>query len=164
MPSRPYAPCAAPPPARGWRALLVLGLLAGLLGMHALAPAAASPSPAHHVTGGATPRGHQGPVGDTAHEHRAPVGATPPGHRASTGVTAHAHCPGTGDCGGSGHVHHADPACASAALDGPPTPPALTPSPLGPVRPSHAAGMGEPAGQHGGRAPPSLAELQLLRI
>ncbi|MEU5470044.1 DUF6153 family protein [Streptomyces lydicus] len=154
MPSRPYAPYAAPPPARRWRALLVLGLLAGLLGMHALAPviATASPSPAHHVPGGATPHGHQRPVGDTAH-----------GHRASTGVTAHAHCPGAGDCGG-GHVHHADPTCASAALDGPPAAPALAPSPLGPVRPSHAAGGGGPARQHCGRAPPSLAELQLLRI
>ncbi|WP_432215352.1 DUF6153 family protein [Streptomyces lydicus] len=62
-------------------------------------------------------------MGDTAHGHRA------------AGVTAHAHCAGAGDRGGSGHVPHADPACASAALDGPTVPPALTPSPLGPVRP-----------------------------
>ncbi|MFH8683764.1 DUF6153 family protein [Streptomyces lydicus] len=79
--------------------MLVFGLLAGLLGMHALAPATAAP------------HGHQGPVGDTAH-----------GHRAAAGVTAPAHCAGAGDCGGSGHVHHVDPACASAALDGPPVP------------------------------------------
>ncbi|MFI0215919.1 DUF6153 family protein [Streptomyces lydicus] len=165
MPSRPYAPYAAPPPARWWRALLVFGLLAGLLGMHALAPviATASPSPAHRVPCGATPPGHQRPVGDTGHGHQWPVGDTAHGHRASTGVTAQAHCPGAGDCGG-GHVHHADPTCASAALDGPPTPPALVPSPLGPARPSHAAGGGGPARQHCGRAPPSLAELQLLRI
>ncbi|MFI0789272.1 DUF6153 family protein [Streptomyces lydicus] len=63
-------------------------------------------------------------MGDTAH-----------GHRAAAGVTAHAHCAGAGDRGGSGHVPHADPACASAALDGPTVPPSLTPSPLGPVRP-----------------------------
>nr|WP_272898538.1 DUF6153 family protein [Streptomyces sp. MOE7] len=96
--------------------------------MHALAPviATAAPSPAHRVPGGATPHGH----------------------RASTGVMAHAHCPGAGDCGG-GHVHHADPTCASAALDGPPTAPALAPSPLDPVRPrTRPAG----AGRHGSTA------------
>ncbi|MGW7573838.1 DUF6153 family protein [Streptomyces sp. NPDC054765] len=122
-----------PPPARRWRALLVLGLLAGLLGMHALGPALAAP-----------PRPHA--------------------HRMAVTATAHGHCHGTDDCGGSGHVHHADPTCASGALDGPPTPHALVRSPLSPVRPAQPAGAGEQTGQDGGRAPPSLAELQLLRI
>ncbi|AWN28555.1 MULTISPECIES: DUF6153 family protein [Streptomyces] len=130
MPSRPYVP--PRPAARRWRVLCVLGLLAGLLGMHGLGPVAAAPSSAHD-------------------------------HRMSVVAKAHAHCP-DGDCGGSGHVHHADPTCASAALHGPPAPPALTPSLGSPVQPSEAAGAGEPVNRDGGRAPPSLAELQLLRI
>ncbi|WP_336599273.1 DUF6153 family protein [Streptomyces sp. MOE7] len=38
------------------------------------------------------------------------------------------------------------------------------PVPARPRTPPHAAGGGGPARQHCGRAPPSLAELQLLRI
>ncbi|MFD5397446.1 DUF6153 family protein [Streptomyces sp. NPDC127097] len=134
MSSRPFVPPRAA--ARRWRVWCVLGLLAGLLGMHGLGPAVAAPS--------------------SAHEHRmtmAPVVAT-----------VQAHCPGDGDCGDTGHVHHADSTCASAALHAAPAPPALTPSLDRPVQPAGAVGVGAPNKRDGGRAPPDLAELQLLRI
>lgn len=68
------------------------------------------------------------------------------------------------DDGGADHDSHAGPMCLSGAVVGPPTPPppgqappyaSALPAP-GPV----GATSGEP---DGGRAPPSLAELQLLR-
>lgn len=134
MPRHPYE---STPPARRCRVLLVLALLAGLLGMHALSPVVTSAPPPHE------------------HRHE---------HRMAMAASAHAHCGGEGGCGSGGHVHHADTTCASGALDGPPTPPALVPSPVRPAEPDEAAGAGEAKGQDGGRAPPSLAELQLLRI
>ncbi|MFF3542394.1 DUF6153 family protein [Streptomyces platensis] len=134
MSSRPFVlPRAA---ARRWRVWCVLGLLAGLLGMHGLGPAVGAPS--------------------SAHEHRMTA--------ATVVATVQAHCPGDSDCGGTGHVHHADATCASAALHGPPAPPVLAPSLGSPVQPADAAGVGEPSKRDGGRAPPDLAELQLLRI
>jgi hypothetical protein len=135
MSSRPFVPPRAT--ARRWRVWCVLGLLAGLLGMHGLGPAVAAPSSAH-------------------------------GHRMASATTVvatvQAHCPGDDDCGGTGHVHHADSTCASAALHGPPAPPAPAPSVGCPVEPTEAAGVGAPSKWDGGRAPPDLAELQLLRI
>ncbi|MGW7486864.1 DUF6153 family protein [Streptomyces sp. NPDC054786] len=130
MPRRQYVPT---PPARRCRALFVLALLAGLLGMHALGPVVTSAPPPHE-------------------------------HHITVAATAHEHCHGAGDCGNGGHTHHADTTCASGALDGAPTPPALVPSPVRPAEPEDAAGLDESKGQDGGRAPPSLAELQLLRI
>ncbi|MER6842395.1 DUF6153 family protein [Streptomyces platensis] len=138
--SRPFVlPRAA---ARRWRVWCVLGLLAGLLGMHGLGPAVASPLSSSSSS--------------SSHEHGMTV--------ATVVATVRAHCPGDGDCGGTGHVHHADSTCASAALHGPPAPPALTPSLGCPVQPAAAAGVGAPSKRDGGRAPPDLAELQLLRI
>ncbi|MEU1476924.1 DUF6153 family protein [Streptomyces sp. NPDC001668] len=115
-----------------WRALLVLGLLVGVLGMHALAP------------GG----------GMDAH-------GAGPAHLRTAVVTVDTVCH---DGCGSGHLHHADATCASGAVSGGPALPSLVPDP--------AAGAFGPAGlcaqtataQEGARAPPSLAELQLLRI
>jgi hypothetical protein len=65
---------------------------------------------------------------------------------------------------GSGHLHHADASCASGAVSGGPALPALAPDPAFTV-----VGANEPcpdgfASQDGARAPPSLSELQLLRI
>ncbi|MFD8804189.1 DUF6153 family protein [Streptomyces sp. NPDC059597] len=117
-----------------WR-LLVLLVLGGLLGMHGLAP------------GG-------GP--GTMHRASAP--------RMAVMISA------PGDCGadhghdGSGHVHHADATCASGAVPGgpelalPASPDAVTPVP-GALAPARAV-----TAPDGARAPPSLAELQLLRI
>ena len=109
----------------------MLGLLAGLLGMHALAPVGGmeTHSAARHTSVVAGP--HGGCSGD--------------------------------DCGG-GHLKHADQTCASAAVSGGPTLPALAPDPVTvPARadiPCPHAGTAP----DGARAPPSLAALQLLRI
>lgn len=120
------------PPVRRWRALLVLGLLAGLLAMHALAP------------------------GGAVHEY------TGPQHMAAA-VDSADDCHGDGDCGG-GHLQHADATCMAAAVSGGPAMPALVPDPV--AVPPHADTMCPyaAAAPDGARAPPSLAELQLLRI
>ncbi|KAK1181075.1 DUF6153 family protein [Streptomyces sp. NBS 14/10] len=131
------AECRPSPPVWRWRALLVLGVLAGLLGMHALGP-----------TGGLMPGAHERPAAMAT-----AVTATP---------SAHSGCDGA--CGGS-HIHHADPTCASPALGGGPT---LSGPPSTPVADcGHdlaAARSGTAPSPADGRAPPTLAELQLLRI
>ncbi|CAM5704129.1 DUF6153 family protein [Streptomyces aurantiogriseus] len=127
------------PPMRRWRALLVLGLLAGLLAMHALAP------------------------GGTVHEHAGPQHTTAV-HMTAAAVSAHDDCAGDGGHCGGGPLHHADPACAAAAVSGAPALPALAPGPV--AAPVHADAVRSYAtgAPDGSRAPPSLAELQLLRI
>ncbi|KRD21044.1 MULTISPECIES: DUF6153 family protein [unclassified Streptomyces] len=124
----------APTPVRRWRALLVLGVLAGLLAMHALAP------------------------GGAVHEHAGPQ------HTRAVAVSAQEHCPGDhGGCGG-GHLHHADPTCVAAAVSGAPTLMALVPDPVAvPVRTDTLRSCAGRTPDEA-RAPPSLAELQLLRI
>ncbi|MFE9770533.1 DUF6153 family protein [Streptomyces sp. NPDC005931] len=117
------------------RALCVLALLAGLLGMHGLVPGAAAPGhthPAHHARAEALAAAGPGVCHDDGH--------------------------------GGGHLQHADPTCAAAAVSGPPVLPAPLAAPS--VLPAdqdalRAYPSGEP---DGARAPPSLAELQLLRI
>ncbi|MEU5094526.1 DUF6153 family protein [Streptomyces sp. NPDC020996] len=127
------------PPSWRWRGLLVLGLLAGLLGMHALAPGGAVPGQAHEV-------------------QRHPQGM----HMADAMLMSgeHAH----GGSGGGCHVLHADPTCASGAVSTGPGAPSLAPD-----RTAAAAHAAVPrpraaTGPDGGRAPPSHAELQVLRI
>ncbi|MET9578820.1 DUF6153 family protein [Streptomyces sp. DT199] len=130
---------------RRWHVLCVLGLLAGLLGMHGLAPGGGLPGQGHgkqaHASQAAVPRSH----GSETHEPRIQV--MPYGH-----------------CGDCGHVQHADATCASGAVGGGPVVPPLVADPV-PV------GEGESAVRayavvdtEGARAPPSLSELQLLRI
>ncbi|WP_322657221.1 DUF6153 family protein [Streptomyces justiciae] len=124
------------PPLRRWRGLLVLMVLAGVMGMHALAPGVALP-------------------GD--HPHSAPMAGV------VSVSAAHDDCGGEGHCG-SGHVTHADAACSAAAVSGGPALPALVADPVaGVVRDDvlRACAVADP---DGARAPPSLAELQLLRI
>ncbi|MFI1927702.1 DUF6153 family protein [Streptomyces sp. NPDC020377] len=139
----------ARPPVWRWRALLVLGLLAGLLAMHALSP------------------------GGTVHEHAVPqhtaavsVNAVSVGAVSvnAPSVSAHEDCAGDGaDCGG-GHLHHADATCQAAAVSGAPALPVLVPDPVPvPVRTDAVCSYAAEA-PDGARAPPSLAELQLLRI
>ncbi|MGW5851266.1 DUF6153 family protein [Streptomyces sp. NPDC055254] len=141
------------PAGRGF-ALLVLVVLAGVLAMHGLGPrpvlGAAQPSATTAVEHG-TARSH-----DEAAAHGTA--------RSHDGAAAH----GTGgDCshtaGGTGHVRHADGTCAATGTGAPYTPPALTAG-LG-AAPAPRAVPGGPAAADGaGRAPPDLAELQLLRI
>ncbi|MFD8868872.1 DUF6153 family protein [Streptomyces sp. NPDC059590] len=144
------------PPAWRWRALLVLGVLAGLLGMHALGP-----------SGGLMPRTHERPAA-TANAMNATTATTATTTAmtamttVATSATAHSGCDGA--CGGS-HLHHADPTCASPAVGGGPT---LSAPPSAPVavcgHDLTAARLGTAPSPADGRAPPSLAELQLLRI
>ncbi|MFC4606259.1 DUF6153 family protein [Streptomyces maoxianensis] len=125
------------PAGRGF-VLLVLAMLAGLLAMHGLGP---GPAPAKAL---AAAGGHGVAM---AHEEAAQKVA--------------------GDCshtdGGMGHADHADATCAAAGIGVPYAPPALVPTldsgPALAVLPAGAAGISE-----SGRAPPDLAELQLLRI
>ena len=121
----------APPPSVGRRALLVLALLAGLFGMHGLAP------------------------GGAVHEHSA-------ARHMTTVADVRDGCSGD-DCGG-GHVRHADQTCASGAVSGGPTLPAPVPDAVAvPVRTETVCPYAGKA-PDGARAPPDLAELQLLRI
>ncbi|MFJ9819074.1 DUF6153 family protein [Streptomyces sp. NPDC101151] len=123
------------PPRRRFRALFVLAVLAGLLGMHALAPGGGT-GHAEHVRG--------------AHM--------------TVMVTAADDCPGgDGHCGGH-RTHHADPTCASGAVNGGPELSALVPCPVTAPAPAAALRPGAVRPPDGARAPPSLAELQLLRI
>ncbi|MGW0605226.1 DUF6153 family protein [Streptomyces sp. NPDC002640] len=118
----------------GWLfALLVPAVLAGLLGMHGLAP------------GGAVTPPHG------AHTAHPPAAAT---------AGAHA-CPDTG--GGHGHPAHADDLCAAAGVASAYTPPPLADAGPAAVTASPAV-TPAPASATPTRAPPDLAELQLLRI
>ncbi|WP_053850481.1 DUF6153 family protein [Streptomyces sp. NRRL B-24085] len=127
--TRSEQPTARPPL---WRALLLLGLLIGVLGMHALAPAGGTgrhEDRSAHMTAGAA-------VADTV---------------------CHDGC-------GSGHLHHADATCASGAVSGGPVLPALMPDPSGDSPGTVDLSCQTAGTREGARAPPSLAELQLLRI
>lgn len=120
--------------------LLVLLVLAGILGMHALGPAPA--------------------VAPTAQGHHAAAGA----HGTAAGASAAVRA---GDCShsedGTGHLSHADATCAAAGVAAAYAPPALTEALAG-LAPSSATAPGAPASVARDRAPPDLAELQLLRI
>ncbi|MFB6550146.1 DUF6153 family protein [Streptomyces sp. NPDC056405] len=116
--------------------LLVMAVLAGVLGMHGLAP---------DVTPTAQTRTGHGMV--TASADSAPHAG---------GGCAHSE-------GGSGHLDHADAMCAAAGTGSAYSPPALADDVLDAPTASSpaAAAMGSP---QDGRAPPDLSELQLLRI
>ncbi len=114
-------------------------MLLGLLGMHGLGPVPlAEPAPGHSVV----------------------ATAVAMGEKASTpGACDH----GSGDCGG--HMAHADATCASASVGGTPAVvPVLQPDVGARAEVPDGRTSGAGGGPDGGRAPPSLAELQLLRI
>ncbi|MER7576778.1 DUF6153 family protein [Streptomyces sp. NPDC126514] len=132
----------------GLRFCLLLAVLAGLAAMHGLGPAPASvaahaAAPSHH----APAAGHEQAIADDA---------------ACQDGCVHAGDP-AGSKGG-GHTEHADATCAATGTAGAP----VLPAPA--VLPGHAEA--EAVLAHGvipgvtacGRAPPSLSELQLLRI
>ncbi|ANB03982.1 hypothetical protein SAM40697_6906 [Streptomyces ambofaciens] len=116
--------------------LLVLAVLAGLLGMHALGPGGA-PSPRAEA-------GHDMVMAVSADASHASAG-----------------CSHTG--GGPSHLEHADGSCAAAGIGSAYAPPplagALPGTPLIPASLVPAAALAET-----GRDPPDLSELQLLRI
>lgn len=117
-------------------ALLVFGLLIGLLAMHALSP-----------SGMAMPEKRM-----SADASQAVVVASP-----QHGCDADDH-------GCDGGTHHADATCAAAAVTGTPALPALAPSVVCPASGPEKGPLLVPRSRDGGRAPPSLAELRLLRI
>jgi hypothetical protein len=82
-------------------------------------------------------------------------------HSATVAVSVDQACH---DGCGSGHLHHADATCASGAVSGGPVLPALAPDPAFTVVRDDEPGPDALASQDGARAPPSLSELQLLRI
>ncbi|MEU9502955.1 DUF6153 family protein [Streptomyces sp. NPDC048196] len=160
-------PASAPQPRLRLKALLVLTVLAGLLGMHGLANTGALPTttaPAHTA--------HQmRPTTAMAAPAPAPAPTSAPAS-ASRDHGQHGCCPdhadgadgadGTG--GGNGHAHHADPTCASGALPGAPALPALPASLTGTSDRAVLLADRLADGTTGARAPPSLAQLQVLRI
>lgn len=125
------------PAGRGF-VLLVLAVLAGVLAMHGLGPGPASAKPPAAVSGHAMAMSHEEAGRQVA-----------------------------GDCshtdGAMGHADHADATCAaagvSAAYAAPALAEALDAGAVPVALPGSAAG-----GPESGRAPPDLAELQLLRI
>lgn len=136
MNQRPY-PRLRPPRAR--LALLVLAVLTGLVAMHG--PATAG------LPGGPSPR----PAG-----HAVPASAAAP---ADSGGDECAHSPR----GAGSHPNHADPTCAAGGISGAPILPALAPS-TGMAAVDASAAARRPADSLDSRAPPSLSDLQLLRV
>ncbi|MEU5344882.1 MULTISPECIES: DUF6153 family protein [unclassified Streptomyces] len=119
--------------------LLVSALLLGLVGMHGLGP----------VPAGGVGSGHD-PM---------PVAAP-----MSVVASMPDECDhGEGGC--TGHAQHADPTCASASVAGSPAMvPVLLPDVAACAGVPRAGTASTGSGPDGGRAPPSLSELQLLRI
>ncbi|RZB13282.1 hypothetical protein StrepF001_45025 [Streptomyces sp. F001] len=117
--------------------LLVLAVLSGVLGMHALPPGGALPA-AHAEAG-----------------HAAMTSPPAPPHEAS------AACSHLSD--GAGHLNHADAACAAAGVGSTYAPPTLGAA-LTDAAAVPAALDGAAASAQHDRAPPDLSELQLLRI
>ncbi|MER5835935.1 DUF6153 family protein [Streptomyces sp. NPDC002130] len=134
----------ARPALRRWQALCVLGLLAGLLGMHGLAPGGGLRGPTHAQQADALPS-------HTPRTHTPGIDMT------QTQLVPYVHCAG-------GHVQHADATCASGAVGGGPVLPPLVPDPVPAVVRDSAVRAYAGGDSDDARAPPSLAELQLLRI
>lgn len=130
---------------RAW-AVLVLALLAGLLAMHALAPGG-KPAMGGHT---AMPR-------TTSVEMAVPHIAG--GHH-SDGECLHTAAPGSDSHKG---MSHADGTCAAGKVGSGYVPPAPTPGLIVPADDARHPGGALTASLHD-RAPPDLAELQLLRI
>ncbi|WP_404953136.1 DUF6153 family protein [Streptomyces sp. 147326] len=133
------------PAGRGF-VLLVLAVLAGVLAMHGFGPtpvlaAAGHPAQARHAVPADAPHGAPG-----SHVHEA----------VTDGACSHS-------AGGTEHLDHADGTCAAAGVGSAYAPPPLAAALDVPLAPSALPGGAE-AGAWSGRAPPDLAELQLLRI
>ncbi|MFG3307400.1 DUF6153 family protein [Streptomyces wuyuanensis] len=149
----------ARPAGRGL-ALLVLAVLAGVLGMHALAPAGVPGSRAQ--AHGAVAPVHATPV-HTSPVHGQPVHTSPVHGQSAPEPSVPEAGPGCSHTdGGADHVGHADGTCAAAGIGSPYAPPEPAAA-LG-APPSVATPNGAGRTPPSGRAPPDLAELQLLRI
>lgn len=156
-----------PAPVGRWRLLLVLGVLAGLFGMHALSMGGVVAGAAAHGSG------HGPGTAMTASRDVPGTAMTAAGHVPGTAMTAAGSATSAvvvdesvchGDMGGDGHAHHADATCASGAVGGGAALPVPLPDPVAATVLTAAGHRFVAATPEGGRAPPSLAELQLLRI
>lgn len=123
------------------RLFLLFALLTGIVAMHGLGPGPLTPA-SGHTTPAAAPAAHR------AAEDHVPAGPCA--------------CPDEG--GADGHGLHADPTCAAPGTAGAPVLPAPAPAPGGLPAMAAAAHVTAPGSAVRGRAPPSLSELQLLRI
>ena len=123
--------------------LLLLVLLSGLVAMHGLG-AAGFAQPSHMAS-------HSAPASEASEN------AMPPQVQDATGACEHP------DRDGSRHVGHADPACSAAGTGAAPVLPSLS-SAMGPAALDETEVGAPPATVFRGRAPPTLSELQLLRI
>ncbi|MEU1892883.1 DUF6153 family protein [Streptomyces pristinaespiralis] len=126
--------------------LLVLTVLAGVVAMHGLGPVVASAPP--------------GAVSTDVHSAAVAVEALAHGDETSECDCSHADDHGGGV---GGHAEHADETCAASGTSAAPTLPALV---LSGTLTSAVTNVPTPviAATSDGRAPPSLSELQLLRI
>ncbi|WP_245607970.1 DUF6153 family protein [Streptomyces hokutonensis] len=141
--ARPEHPVAPHPRVRRY-GMLVATLLLGLLGMHGLGP---------------VPLAHTAP-GHAATAVTAAMGQKIMGQKMSTPDPCDHDA---GDC--DHHMTHADATCASASVAGTPAVvPLLVPDVAACAQLPDALGSLTGSGPDGGRAPPSLSELQLLRI
>ncbi|WP_086021496.1 DUF6153 family protein [Streptomyces zinciresistens] len=120
--------------------LLILALLTGLLAMHGLAPAVVP----------------MGGAGMSAHSATVPADIAPV-HQNGDG------CQHANNAGAGGNMEHADPTCAAPRTGVTYTPPALALA-SAPHSVSEVPSRASAAGSAEGRAPPDLAQLQLLRI
>lgn len=130
--------------------LLVLAVLTGVLGMHALPPGAA-PTPEHAMTT------------DMVRDMGMGVGMDMDAAQSPAKERASAVCSHNG--GGSGHLAHADGTCAAAGIGSaytPPVPAGALPDPDAPAAAGAVSAV--PVSGVRGRPPPDLSELQLLRI
>ncbi|MBQ0883165.1 hypothetical protein KBY48_35290 [Streptomyces sp. RT42] len=149
--------------------LLVLAVLAGVLGMHGLAPGVptAHAGAGHERATGSTTGAPHAEDGAYAERGMYAEGASHAQGTAYAEGTAYADAGADRACGhtdgGPGHLDHADGTCAAAGTASPYTPPALTgattDAPAVTVPSAAATGA-----SRDGRAPPDLSELQLLRI
>jgi hypothetical protein len=145
-----------PRPAVGrarWTAL-VLAVLAGLLAMHALSPVGTPAAGAHSAMLLSGTGAHSAMPPSGTGGHHAPAAAA---H--GTGTCRHLSDPDTGGAG----MHHTGGTCAAGAVSTGYAPPALPPAPPGTAAPDAAHTVPTTLSTTG-RAPPDLAELQLLRI
>ncbi|MEE1755481.1 DUF6153 family protein [Streptomyces sp. SP18CS02] len=126
--------------------LLVLAVLAGLLCMHGLGPAVPSPAASHAAV-------------VSGHGHDMAAAASHAAHATGQGCVR----VDPGDGGTGGHAEHADSTCAAGGITTAPATPALAAAAVpgcGTTHPRTAVSTAAP----GVRAPPSLSELQLLRV
>lgn len=125
------------------RTWLVLALVAGVLGMHALSPSGMPATGRHDMV----------------------MAVESPGHHPTLAHAAGRDCRHLSDAGDGGTVmDHAGGTCAAGGTSTSYVPPAPTPAPTAHVEPAATACGGPAAGTADGRAPPDLSELQLLRI